>query len=67
MSTAPGTITVRPISPEEAAPLRQEVLRPMQTLAECIYAHDHDPGALHLGAFEGPELVGVASITREPC
>ena len=60
-------ITIRPITPHEAAPVRQAVLRPKQTVAQCVYEHDHDPAALHLGAFDGEALIGVASIMPEAC
>jgi predicted GNAT family N-acyltransferase len=59
-------ITTRPITAEEARPLRANVLRPGRPHAESIYPGDGAAGALHLGAFRGRELVGVASVLREP-
>jgi RluA family pseudouridine synthase len=59
-------IAIRPISAAETRPLRRSVLRPHQTEAELAYAGDDAPATLHLGAFLGDALVGVASIYREP-
>jgi GNAT superfamily N-acetyltransferase len=56
---------IRPISAAETRPLRQRILRPHQTLAELVHAGDDAPDTLHVGAFIGAQLVGVASIHRE--
>src|SRR5262249_51485474 len=50
----------------ETRPLRRSVLRPHQTEAELVYPGDDAPATLHLGAFLGASLVGVASLYREP-
>jgi GNAT superfamily N-acetyltransferase len=60
------SIDIRPISAAETRPLRQRILRPHQTEAELVHAGDDAPDTLHLGAFSGARLVGVASIHREP-
>lgn len=57
---------IRPIEPEETRELRQRILRPHQQLYELVYPGDEAPDSLHLGAFEEDELVGVASVMREP-
>ena len=56
---------IRPIPPEQTWYLRHKVLRPNQTLADCAYPTDNDPGAFHLGAFDGDTLLGIASYYRE--
>lgn len=62
-----SAIVVRRITAQETAPVRQEVLRPMQTLAECVYEHDGASDAMHFGAYDGAELIGVSTVTREAC
>lgn len=61
---APQVIVV-PIDGAATLPLRQAVLRPMQTLAECVYPGDDHPNALHLGATVDGQLIGVVSIFPE--
>ncbi len=57
---------VRPVGSQEVRPLRQAVLRPGRSWEETAYAGDEDPSTVHLGAFEGDRLVGIASLYREP-
>jgi ribosomal protein S18 acetylase RimI-like enzyme len=59
-------ITVRPISAADTRPLRSAILRPGQPPHMLAYAGDDAPDTLHLGAFDNGELVGIASIYREP-
>ncbi|HJV08028.1 MAG TPA: hypothetical protein VJ653_00025, partial [Acidimicrobiales bacterium] len=54
---------IRPVTAEEVRPLRHRVLRPGQAFEETVYPGD-DAG-VHLGAFAGDELVGIASLYRE--
>lgn len=54
---------IRRVSAEEVRPLRHRVLRPGQAFEDTAFAGD-DAGA-HLGAFDGEELVGIASLYRE--
>jgi GNAT superfamily N-acetyltransferase len=56
---------VRAISAAETRLLRQRVLRPAQRIEELVYPGDAAPDTLHLGAFLGDALVGVASVSRE--
>lgn len=58
---------VRPITAAEARPLRQAILRPHQRLDELVYRGDDDPMALHAGAFHAGRLVGIASVSPQPC
>lgn len=57
---------VRPIEARETRVLRQRLLRPHQQVYELVYPGDDASDSLHLGAFEEDELVGVASVMREP-
>lgn len=57
---------IRRIAAAETRPLRQRVLRPDQPFGYTLYAGDEDPSTVHLGAFAGGRLVGVASLYREP-
>jgi GNAT superfamily N-acetyltransferase len=59
-------IDIRPITAAQTRPLRRAMLRPHQTEAQLVYSGDDVPGALHLGAYLGDALVGVASINPEP-
>jgi GNAT superfamily N-acetyltransferase len=53
---------LRPIPAAGTRPLRQRILRPGQRLEELIYPGDDAPESLHLGAFDGARLLGVASL-----
>lgn len=46
-------------------PLRHAVLRPHQTLADCVYPGDDEPESFHLVARDGQLVVGVASVYRQ--
>src|SRR5690606_32818171 len=59
-------IDVRLIAPQQTHAMRQRVLRPHQTMAEMEYPGDRAAETVHLGAFAGDELVGIASLYREP-
>lgn len=45
--------------------MRQEVLRPHQAPATIVYEAEEDPRTLHIGAFEGAELIGTGTILPE--
>lgn len=45
--------------------LRHELLRPHQQSWEIVFDGDEEPDTLHVGAFRGEELVGIASAMRE--
>ncbi len=59
-------VEIRPIQAEETRPLRKRVLRPGQCLDELDYPGDDAPDTRHLGAYLQGELVGIASVYREP-
>ena len=56
---------IREIKADETRSLRQAILRPHQTLAECVYPGDDDPQTFHLGAFDGDTLVTITSVYVE--
>ena len=57
---------IRPVAAGDIRPLRQRVLRPEQPFESTLYPGDDLPGTVHLGAFDGEVLVGIASLYREP-
>lgn len=58
-----GRGLIRQVSTDEVRPLRHRVLRPGQPFEETLYPGDE--AAVHLGAFAGDRLVGIASLYRE--
>ena len=56
---------IRFINPALTRDLRSRVLRPGRPIEECSYPEDTLPGAFHLGAFDGEDLVGIASFSPE--
>lgn len=59
-------VEIKTIPAGETRPLRQRVLRPGQRLEELDYPGDAAPDTRHLGAYLNGELVGIASVYREP-
>ncbi len=55
-------LTVHPITAAQAWPLRQSVLRPGRPLAAAQFPGDDVPTTRHFGAFQGDQLVGIASL-----
>ena len=62
---AGGRPLIRRISTEEIRPLRHRILRPGQAYEETLYPGDDVDDTVHLGAFDGERLVGIASLYRE--
>jgi GNAT superfamily N-acetyltransferase len=58
-------LEVRKIKPEMTYSLRHRVLRPHQTLEDCIYDTDHEAHAFHVGAFYQGKLISIASFCVE--
>lgn len=56
------SFSCRIISASETHQLRHQVLRPHQTLADCVYAHDEDADTFHVGSFDGEKLVSIGSF-----
>lgn len=59
-------IEVRAISPSETHALRRAVLRPARPREALAFPGDSGPETFHLGAFIRGELLGIASLYREP-
>jgi ribosomal-protein-alanine N-acetyltransferase len=59
-------IDIRPITAEQTRIVRHPVLRAGFPVETTILDHDDDPTTLHLGAFDGEHLVGVATFFPEP-
>lgn len=57
---------IREISALDAHPLRKDVLRRGLADPDVHYPQDDDPRSFHLGAFDGDDLVAVASFTPAP-
>jgi enamine deaminase RidA (YjgF/YER057c/UK114 family) len=55
----------RAIAASETCELRRAILHPGQDDDELLSFADHDPVALHVGAFDGDRLVGIGSIRPE--
>lgn len=58
-------ITVKNIDGSETYVLRQKILRPSQTLADCKYPSDYETDSFHLGAFINDKLISIASFSKE--
>jgi predicted GNAT family N-acyltransferase len=59
-------VTIRRVTSAETRPLRHAVLRPHQRPEELVYPGDDAPETLHLAAYRRDELIGTASLYREP-
>lgn len=59
-------ILIHAITAAETLPLRQVILRPHMPAESLAYPGDNAPDALHVGAFQDTELVGIASVSFEP-
>ena len=62
----PGVqVLIRRVSTEEIRSLRHRILRPGQSFEDTLYPGDDLSDTVHLGAFDGERLVGIASLYRE--
>jgi len=59
--------TIRRITAEETHAVRRAVLRPGRPAEETVYPGDEHAATIHLGAFLGTRLTGVATLMPEPC
>lgn len=57
---------IRAITAAETRPLRSTVLRPGQPPDALAYPGDDAPSSFHAGAIVDDEVVGIASVFREP-
>lgn len=58
-------VLIRPVPAAEVRPLRQLVLRPGRPPGDSVYPGDNDEGTVHLAAFDGGRVAGIASLYRE--
>ena len=56
---------VKEVRADQTHGIRHKILRPHQTIDDCRYDTDHDPGAFHLGAYEDNIIFSVASFYKE--
>lgn len=59
-------VTIARATSAQTRPLRHAVLRPHQRPEELVYPGDDAPETVHLAAWRGEQLVGTASLYREP-
>lgn len=59
-------VTIRTVPASDVYPLRHKVLRPNQTLADCVWAQDNDPDTVHFAADSDGQIIGIASIAICP-
>ena len=57
-------ITLSTISAAQTRVLRARILRPHQQPEELIYQGDDDTDTLHVGAFSGEQLCGIATLVH---
>lgn len=60
------SVEVRAVPAAVTYPLRQQVLRPHETLDQLVLPGDDDPDSGHFAAYQGDAVVGTASVRREP-
>lgn len=59
------TYKIQQLSAEQTWPLRHQVLRPHQTLQDCIYPQDQDQQSFHIGAVVDGKIACIASFHVE--
>lgn len=59
-------LVVRPVPAETVRPLRSAVLRPGTPPEALVYPGDDHPLGLHVAAFDGEIVVGIATVYPEP-
>lgn len=66
-STQPDhPLDIRVVTAEQTHPLRAAILRPDRPPDQTVFPGDGAQDALHLGAYDGPEIVGTVTIMRQP-
>ncbi len=59
------TLRVESVAAAVTFPLRQQVLRPHETVDQMALPGDDAPDTAHLAAFDNDAIVGTASVRRE--
>jgi GNAT superfamily N-acetyltransferase len=54
------------LEPAAVLPIRHQILRPHQAIADCSFPGDDAPDTLHQGGIVSGKLVAVASVIRDP-
>lgn len=57
-------VEIKSVALDEIIALRHQVLRPHQSLSDCIFDTDSREGTFHLGAFVENQLVCIASFVK---
>jgi GNAT superfamily N-acetyltransferase len=58
---------IRPITADAARAVRLPILRPGHPPHTAMFPEDDNPRTVHLGAFDGEQLVAVATFFPEAC
>lgn len=56
---------IKEITPEMTYDMRHRVLRPHQTMNDCMYNTDKEEGSFHVGAFYMDKLISIVSFSLE--
>jgi GNAT superfamily N-acetyltransferase len=56
---------IKEVNLEDIITFRHEILRPHQSIEDCIYDTDQHKGTFHVGAFNDEKLVSIASFNQE--
>lgn len=56
---------IKEVDIEDIITFRHEILRPHQSLEDCVYDTDKHIETFHIGAFHNEKLVSVASFNQE--
>jgi GNAT superfamily N-acetyltransferase len=59
------TVRIEPVAAALTFPLRQQVLRPHETVEQMALPGDDAGDSAHLAAYDGVDIVGTASVRRE--
>jgi GNAT superfamily N-acetyltransferase len=60
------SVDILRVAAEATWPLRQQVLRPHQTIDQMAFPDDHDADTGHYAAVEKGEMIGTARVSRQP-
>ena len=62
-----NVLEIKEISAKKTHAVRHPMLRQGRPIEDCVFQGDEDKTTVHLGAFEGKELVGVVSAYQKTC
>ncbi|MCH5583980.1 GNAT family N-acetyltransferase [Shimazuella sp. AN120528] len=57
-------LTIRHIKPSDTYHLRHTILRPNQSIEDCMYKGDEDDSTIHLGAFWEGKLISIGTFMQ---